>query len=147
VNRHLWLAAACASASLTLACSSPAGPGPLQKPDGGRGPADSLLKVGPPVPVSPRDGQVASSVMPRLEANNSRGLFTPGLDLLLVFEVFDEGDALVYRSAPVAQDPSNRTSHVVAVALAAGRPHSWQAIPIRDGLQGPPSARALFRTP
>jgi hypothetical protein len=97
--------------------------------------------------VSPRDGQVAGSVTPTLVANNSFGIFSPNLNMVLVFEVFDEGDTLVYRSAPVTQHPSNRTSHVVADPLAAGRPHSWHAIPIRDGREGPPSARATFRTP
>jgi len=147
VSRRRWLAAACAAAGLTLACNSPAGPGPLQRPEGGRGLAGATLKVSPPLPVSPRDGQVAGSVTPTLVANNSFGMFSPNLDMVLVFEVFDEGDTLVYRSAPVTQHPSNTTSHVVAVPLAADRPHSWHAKPILDGREGPPSARAAFRTP
>lgn len=147
VNRHLWIAAACVVAALGIGCDAPAGPGPLQRPDGGSGAGGSTLKVSPPVPVAPVNNLVAGSLTPILLVNNSRGSFTPGLDPALVFEVFDSQNSLVYRSAPVVQDPSNRTSHVVAAPLASGRSYSWHAIPVLDGRDGPPSARATFRTP
>lgn len=148
MQRHLWLAAACAATGLALACDSlPAEPGPLERPIGGRGPGGTTVKVGAPSPVMPAGGSTIDTLTPTLLANNSRGRYSPGLDILLVFEIFDEADVRVYRSEPVAQNPSNRTSHVVAVPLAAGRQHSWRAVPVLDGREGPPSTRAVFRTP
>ena len=147
MKRNLRLATICVTACLTLACSSPAGPGPLQVPQGSTGPGGSTLKVVPPIPIAPRDGQTADSLTPTLDVRNTGGFLIPGLDLELVFEVFDEKGTLVYRSAPVTPGPGNRTTHVVGVPLAAGRPHTWQANHVLGTHRGPPSARVAFRTP
>jgi hypothetical protein len=145
VTRHSWFAAACAAAALTLACESPAGPGPLERPIGGRGQDNSTLKSSAPRAVSPRDNEVVGSLTPALVVNNSRAI--PAFVPMLVFEVFDDRNALVYRSGSIAQHPSNTTSHVVEVPLAPGGAFSWQAIPVLEGRVGPASARATFRTP
>lgn len=147
MKRYLWFVATCAAAGLTLACDSPVDPGPLERPIGGVGFQGSTLKVSPPSPLSPRAGEVADSVRPTLLTHNAHGFFVPDLPVRLVFEVFDQSNARVYRSDAVPQHPSNQTSHVVAVTLASGRTYSWRVTAVLDGRATAPSAPATFQTP
>lgn len=147
MKRHSWVAAACAAAALALACDSPTGPGPLERPIGGRGPGNETLKSVAPVPVAPRNNAVVDSVTPTLIVNNSRMFYTFLIAPMLVFEVLDDQGSLAYRSLPVVQQPGITTQHVVETALSPRRTYTWEAFPVLEGRQGLRSARATFRTP
>ena len=106
----------------------------------------SRLKVTAPNPVSPANNAQPDGAIV-LIASKSQGRFanvTPSY----VFEVKNAGGAVVYSrvTGGVGSGPDN-VAHTVEGTLEFDQPHTWRARAVAEGVEGPWSAAASFRTP
>ena len=134
----------------TLACSQSAAPptSPTGNNPGGAdaGPDGSTLKVTAPVAVEPINGDLITDLDPDLVITNGGGRFVQNLELAYVFEVTDDENRVVYRSAPVAPGSDGTTRHEIDDDLESDETYTWRAYAVYQGHRGPMSAVTSFRT-
>jgi hypothetical protein len=109
----------------------------------------STLKVTAPVAISPVNGVKPEDPEIALVVSNATPKFEGTLPVQYLFELYNSGGALVYRSGLINQGGSGSTSHGIpsTVELVADQTYEWQARAEFQAEVGPWSARASFVAP
>ena len=148
--QKLFTLAVAALTATTLGCSqaaapptSPAGSNPAGTE---AGPDGSTLKATAPVAVEPVGGLEIDDLDPDLVITNGSSRFVQNLELSYVFEVTDDENRVVYRSAPVSPGPDGTTRHEIENDLEGDEDYTWRAYAVFQGHRGPMSAAASFKT-
>lgn len=146
---------ACASALIlaaAVACSqgseSPVSPSEAQSGSSEAGPSGETLKASAPTPQAPVNNEQPGELV--FTAAKSSGLFDSGTAAAYSyeFEVRDGGNNTVCASGPVGGGGDGSVSWAAAgCTLAFDEPHTWRVRAVFQGMNGPWSSAATFRSP
>lgn len=160
VGRTVFLGA-CVAILSAIGCgddaSSPLAPSPVPSPvatssppatDAGVADGDVPgLKATPPTPVAPTDDVEIGQATPVLTASNATGLYVDAdFEYVFVLSQVTGGNEMEVERGSGAPAEAGTTSYQVQKPLDLGSSYTWRARPVLDGVYGPWSEDAGFRT-